>query len=140
MDEKNEKKPKIVSLIPIFPPLPIRTEADAIESFARYHRRAGYRILKQAKLQFGTVDLAMISPQNELFLVEFKMSAGANEIAHALGQILLYREQVNTTKFVKVHSIIRIVNLLPKKIYKFLYNVCSKYGVELMASTEEEAT
>lgn len=111
----------------------IKNEENFIESQARYYRHFGYKVFKQVKLNFGYVDLAVVSPKNNLILFEYKMSSGIHDVAQALGQLLLYREQIDKTKFNKITCIIDVLDIFPRPRLEFLKRVCAKYNVQLDA-------
>jgi len=120
-----------VEVIYYHPPMKISNENDEIESLARSYRRQGYTVIKNVPLPYGFVDLAVITPKKDLILLEVKMQSGVNDVAHALGQLLLYREQIDKTKFGKILYVIHCFEQIPYETFLSLQKICAKHDVEL---------
>jgi len=88
----------------------------------------GWIIRRRKQLKFGSPDL-IATKGNEFMIVEAKICAKTNFIAHALGQLLLYKYQVN-------HPNPRLAIALPSRPELFLQQVLADFDVEIIVIDE----
>jgi hypothetical protein len=93
----------------------------------------GWHIEENARLKVSRVDI-QASRENEILIVEAKRSASPYLIAHALGQLLFYKEQVSNAK-------LRLAIALPTSPSDSCKEILAKYAVEIIiCSTSSEKT
>jgi hypothetical protein len=108
-------------------------EEAFVESVCKLYRGAypNAFIEKNVRLSKGSVDISIESPERELTLIECKLGGGINEIAHALGQLLFYREQFDATSFKKISCEIYCHDNIDKETFLFAKWLCARYDVML---------
>lgn len=118
------------------PPIPISSEKNVVKALKQTLEWHGWKTKTDFKLSFGSIDLVAWNNEKVL-LFEAKHNASFNELAHALGQLLVYREQIKDSREMKgiVHT---RLSKISKEQYGFLKRVFAKYDVELQASSYEE--
>lgn len=104
-------------------------EHDVIMSLA-YNRPEGYCAKLNVRGKYGRADLVLWN-DTEIRVYEVKFHPTVNDIAHALGQVLLYREQFKDPKQRMIRYIIYASAEIAEHTYKFLKNCCAKYDVIL---------
>lgn len=123
-----------MSLRRIYGPIALSSEKNLVEILKKKYEYYGFATKTEFPLHFGSIDIVVWNGQ-EILLFEVKHKAGFNEIAHALGQILIYREQMkNDGRELKgiVHTRCATIS---KEEHDFLKKVLAKYNVELEATS-----
>ena len=102
-----------------------------VESICRlYHQSFKESSIRQnIRLPRGSVDIVVQTPENILTLIECKIGGSINDIAHALGQLLFYREQIDESAFKTVACTIYCHDRIDRETLSFAESVCAKYGV-----------
>jgi hypothetical protein len=109
-------------------------EESCVEAIARrYRSEPGYFVRKNVWLDYGIIDLVVFAPEGRLILIECKVSDSINDVAHALGQLLLYRDQLDFENYRDVTLVIHCLGWFSQKRFSFLENFCRKYDVQLVS-------
>jgi Holliday junction resolvase-like predicted endonuclease len=121
-----------MSLKILYHRVPLSSEKNVVYCLTKICESRGLQVKTEFKLPFGSIDVVAWNGEKVL-LYEVKHDAGFNEIAHALGQLLIYREQI-TKDARKLTAIIHArVHTLSKEEIHFLKGILAKYDVELSA-------
>ena len=110
-----------------------RIKGDSELSVAKdiaYNRPEGYSAKLNVHVKYGSLDV-IVWNASEVRVYEVKFLPTVNDIAHALGQILLYREQFKDKLNRKILFIIYARVELPYETHAFLKRCCARYGVIL---------
>jgi Holliday junction resolvase-like predicted endonuclease len=121
-----------MSLKMLYHRVPLSSEKNIVYCLTKICESRELQVKTEFKLPFGSIDVVAWNDK-EVLLYEVKHNAGFNEIAHALGQLLIYREQIkqdNRKVIAIIHT--RTHNLSKEEIH-FLKNTLAKYDVELNA-------
>jgi len=118
----------------IYRRIPLSSEKNVVYCLTKICESRGLNVKTEFKLHFGSIDLVAWNSEKVL-LYEVKHDAGFTEIAQALGQLLIYREQIKKD-LRNLRAIIHArVHNLSKEEIRFLKSALAKFGVEL--SVEE---
>lgn len=105
-------------------------EEVIIDNLARNLSLNGWITRKQVRLKHGSSDL-IATKNNELLIIEAKPCAKTNSVAHALGQLLLYKYQVD-------HPNPRLAIALPSRPELFLQQILADFNVEIIVVAGEK--
>lgn len=119
------------------------SEKDVVAGLIFDLRERGYKVRRNRKLKFGSIDLLA---WNDAQIVVFEVKHGDwkqeyagcfHDVLEGLGQLLCYREQYQTILFKRLEKRqVRYVLFFDAELdfdkeYQFLKDLCTKYGVIL---------
>jgi len=123
-----------LSLVRYFaPPIPLSSEKNITKSLRQVLEWHSWNTKAEFTLPFGAIDLVAWNDKN-ILLYEVKHNACFNELVQALGQILVYREQIKEDGR-KIRALIHTRSpKISKEQHDFLERVFAKHNVEFDAS------